>query len=370
MKLCIFAVVLAHFCFADVPHDTNHGPENNGEFYEYDTTRNGWYIGSRTDPIMVTLRRHRYHDIPDRYYDFANRTFIRQPTGVCSKEIPTTSLLEPGQSIPRGNGSNPTLSRITVCCQGYQRDPHIVRKCNPICHTECVNGICYSPNECICFPEHVKNLAGYCVPTCPIGCDNGDCKENTCICKPGFALDKTGKFCAPVCDPPCGKGNCTAPNTCSCNRGYDLKENGVCVPKCTDGCDYGECVAPEKCACRPGYILQHSVCSPVCEKGCINGVCTAPNQCSCRDRLTIDKTGTKCDPKCDPACINGVCNRNNECECNPGYRSNRNEPHRCNPHCPEPCVNGVCSAPGLCLCNLGFVKDRSVKGSQICIPRE
>lgn len=56
-----------------------------------------------------------------------------------------------------------------MCCQGYQRDSHIVRKCNPICQTDCVNGICYSPNECICFPEHVKNLAGYCVPTCPIG---------------------------------------------------------------------------------------------------------------------------------------------------------------------------------------------------------
>lgn len=84
MKLCIFVVILAHFCLADVQHV----PVNNGEFYEYDTTRNGWYIGTQTDPIMVTLRRHRYHDIPDRYYDFANRTFTRQPTGVCSKEIP------------------------------------------------------------------------------------------------------------------------------------------------------------------------------------------------------------------------------------------------------------------------------------------
>lgn len=85
-------MVLVNFCLADVPHDANHGPLlNNGEFYEYDTTRNGWYIGSRldrSDPIMVTLRRHKYHDIPDRYYDFANRTFTRQPTGVCSKEIP------------------------------------------------------------------------------------------------------------------------------------------------------------------------------------------------------------------------------------------------------------------------------------------
>lgn len=65
--------------------------------------------------------------------------------------------------------SNPTLSRITTCCQGYERDPHILRKCNPICQTECVNGICYAPNDCICYPDHVKNLADFCVPTCPIG---------------------------------------------------------------------------------------------------------------------------------------------------------------------------------------------------------
>lgn len=56
-----------------------------------------------------------------------------------------------------------------MCCQGYQRDAHILRKCNPICTTECINGICFAPNECICYPDHVKNLADFCVPTCPIG---------------------------------------------------------------------------------------------------------------------------------------------------------------------------------------------------------
>lgn len=115
----------------------------------------------------------------------------------------TSSLLETGATAPRGNGvnqfkiklflwtenhhnfiwfnffffvsfyqSNPTLSRITVCCQGYQRNAHIFRKCDPICENECINGICYSPNECICYPNHLKNLAGYCVPTCPIGALN------------------------------------------------------------------------------------------------------------------------------------------------------------------------------------------------------
>lgn len=65
--------------------------------------------------------------------------------------------------------SNPSLSRITVCCQGYQRHPHIFRKCEPICANKCPNGVCVGPNECICYPEHVKNLAGFCVPVCPVG---------------------------------------------------------------------------------------------------------------------------------------------------------------------------------------------------------
>lgn len=61
------------------------------------------------------------------------------------------------------------MSRIQVCCEGYQRNPHIFRKCDPVCTQECVNGICVAPNRCQCFPDHVQNLAGYCVATCPIG---------------------------------------------------------------------------------------------------------------------------------------------------------------------------------------------------------
>lgn len=59
------------------------------------------------------------------------------------------------------------MSRIQVCCEGYQRNPHIFRKCDPVCDNECVNGICIAPNRCQCYPDHVQNLAGYCVATCP-----------------------------------------------------------------------------------------------------------------------------------------------------------------------------------------------------------
>lgn len=84
MKLCIFVVLLAHFCVGHVVNNTN----LHGDFYEYDTTRNGWYSGPISGPIMVNLRHHRYHGIPDRYYDFVNRTLTKQPTGICFKEVP------------------------------------------------------------------------------------------------------------------------------------------------------------------------------------------------------------------------------------------------------------------------------------------
>ncbi len=61
------------------------------------------------------------------------------------------------------------MSRIQVCCDGYQRNPHIFRKCDPVCNQECINGICIAPNRCQCYPDHVQNLAGFCVSTCPIG---------------------------------------------------------------------------------------------------------------------------------------------------------------------------------------------------------
>lgn len=65
--------------------------------------------------------------------------------------------------------SNPSLSRIQVCCAGYKRHPHILRKCEPICKEECTNGLCVAPDQCVCLPEFVKNLGEYCISTCPNG---------------------------------------------------------------------------------------------------------------------------------------------------------------------------------------------------------
>lgn len=93
MKLCVLVVVvvvLIYCCWANVQNASA-----TGGFYEYDTTRNGWYqhMNDPTSPIVVNMRQHRYHGVPDRYHDFVNRTLARQPTGVCHNEIPYVILI-------------------------------------------------------------------------------------------------------------------------------------------------------------------------------------------------------------------------------------------------------------------------------------
>lgn len=81
MKLIVLVLFLVHFCLCQ-------NVEPNGNIHEYDTTRNGWYIGSPDQPIMVPIRQHRYFGVPDRYHNFVNQTLSKQPSGVCHREIP------------------------------------------------------------------------------------------------------------------------------------------------------------------------------------------------------------------------------------------------------------------------------------------
>ncbi|XP_037038817.1 von Willebrand factor D and EGF domain-containing protein-like [Bradysia coprophila] len=301
---------------------------------------------------------------------FVNRTLSQIPSGVCIKEVPTASLIaDPRNGIPIGNGSTPEMSRIHVCCEGYQRDPHIFRKCSPICSQECVNGICVAPNRCQCYPDHVHNLAGYCVATCPIGCYNGECDSNVCRCKPGYQLEPNRRFCIPKCSQGCLHGNCTEPEVCTCNAGFELIQ-GKCTPICEGGCDFGECVAPGQCSCIAGYQKSNGRCEPICTRGCNNGHCVRPNVCECGAGWSLDATGINCVPGCSRPCLNGVCSAADTCACHKGYVLDPVDPFKCIAFCANGCPNGVCSAPNLCLCNVGFVKDRSVKGSQNCIPRQ
>lgn len=165
-----------------------------------------------------------------------------------------------------GNGTTPELSRIQVCCKGYERNAHIFRICDPICDDGCPNGICTAPNTCVCIPGHVRTVEGKCISTCPLGCGNGVCDEqNECRCREGYTLDPVSrKYCVPHCDPGCGNGRCVAPNKCACLQGYRPNADGSCTPVC-ENCDNGECTAPGQCTCRTGYLNVEGRCDPICE---------------------------------------------------------------------------------------------------------
>lgn len=84
MKLCALVVLLAHFSLVVVAQNL----VSSGPYYEYDTNRNGWYIGSPSHPISVSLNRPQNNDVPSIYRGFVNRTLARQSSGVCQKEVP------------------------------------------------------------------------------------------------------------------------------------------------------------------------------------------------------------------------------------------------------------------------------------------
>ncbi|KAG5666275.1 hypothetical protein PVAND_017587, partial [Polypedilum vanderplanki] len=99
---------------------------------------------------------------------FINKTMSSIPSGICVKEVPTASLLKKNDVLVAGNGSDPSLSRIQICCDGYQRSAFVYRHCYPICTNGCgYNGICVAPETCTCYPDYVQNSEGICVKTCP-----------------------------------------------------------------------------------------------------------------------------------------------------------------------------------------------------------
>ncbi|XP_075150070.1 uncharacterized protein LOC142224168 [Haematobia irritans] len=299
--------------------------------------------------------------------EFINKTRAGIASGICFKEVPTSSLAKNGQ-VPVSNGTSPGMSTIQVCCEGYERNAHVFKRCDPICEDDCPNGICVAPHQCVCIPGHIRNPAGKCVTTCPIGCENGVCSDNgECHCMEGFTLEpKQGKFCVPVCAQGCQFGKCVGPNQCSCDNGYRLTAAGTCEPKC-DRCENGKCTAPDLCSCNVGYTAIGGVCEPVCSLGCDRGFCSAPDTCSCPPGSELDRSGIKCNPRCDTPCVNGICSGPNKCDCEPGYIQDEKQPQMCVPHCPQGCPNGFCSAPNFCSCNPGFIKS-GIKGRHFCNP--
>ncbi|EAA14483.5 AGAP009762-PA [Anopheles gambiae str. PEST] len=311
--------------------------------------------GRQTNTTVMSLQRS--NESMSALDRFMNKTKGHIPAGVCFEEVPTVSLLKynPRGDVPAGNGSNPSLSRIQVCCPGYERNVHNFRKCEPVCEDPCLNGLCVGPNTCECYPDFVRNGQGRCVPTCPIGCDHGECVVGTgeCRCKEGYELDPTTKkFCVPHCTGGCGVGRCVDVERCECGEGYKFDPKLKCAPHCEGGCFNGHCVEPGVCRCEAGYEMSEMGCEPICSNGCFHGVCTAPETCSCKPGY--QKVGDQCTATCDRPCLNGECTGPNVCSCNRGYILDEANPFHCIAHCPNGCPNGVCSGPNMCLCNAGY----------------
>lgn len=312
---------------------------------------------------------HIYPQLPmDKTAKFLNETRSKMSSGVCFTEVPTASLVRDPSMRPVGNGSDPSLSRIQICCDGYERNVHNYLQCDPICKNGCINGICVAPDVCVCYPDHVRNYAGFCLSTCPIGCGNGECQpDSTCLCKSGYVLDVSKKFCAPHCTKGCHNGNCTAPETCECAKGYEVNAQGTfCEAKC-DNCKNGRCIEPGVCRCLQGYERRGDKCEAICRNECKNGFCAEPDVCGCHPGWTLDSTGHNCIAHCDQPCLNGYCSGSNVCSCNNGYIQDEFSPNICRPHCPQGCPNGYCTAPNLCLCKPGYSKS-GIKGRQQCLP--
>ncbi|EDW03236.1 von Willebrand factor D and EGF domain-containing protein [Drosophila grimshawi] len=344
---------------------SNYGSYSNfvpAETYQGGEAYSGHYVQSMNQATRAP-------QILDETALFINKTRSAMASGICYKEVPTASLLHGSRENAVGNGTSPDLSQIQVCCEGYERNPHIYRRCEPICKDDCPNGICTAPNTCVCMPKHVRTDEGKCISTCPLGCGNGVCDDqNECRCREGYSLDPVSrKYCQPQCNPGCANGRCVAPNKCDCLLGYRRAGDGSCAPVC-DQCENGKCVAPGQCDCRTGYAKVVGRCEPVCEQPCRNGGrCVAPNTCECAPGYDWDQKSGQCVPHCDMPCLNGVCIGQNQCECKPGYILDEHQRNICQAHCPQGCPNGYCSAPNFCICRPGFIKS-GIKGRQSCQP--
>ncbi|KAJ8725758.1 hypothetical protein PYW08_003941 [Mythimna loreyi] len=166
-----------------------------------------------------------------------------------------------------------------------------------------------------------------CEPKCGSNCTNGSCKiPGECVCNPGYT--RRNDACEPLCEPGCLHGSCVAPNICRCNSGYKLVD-GTCQPVCTLPCENGTCTAPDTCECNSGYYKRyysypHTIsCEPRCPLGCpLNGHCDAPGICKCNPGWRMNEFTRKCMAVCKYPCGNGICLLPDRCLCARGYQIN------------------------------------------------
>ncbi|XP_017068050.2 LOW QUALITY PROTEIN: protein draper [Drosophila eugracilis] len=47
--------------------------------------------------------------------------------------------------------------QLSYCCDGYVNEGSSqILKCEPICHEDCSNGLCFRPGHCECAPGYVR----------------------------------------------------------------------------------------------------------------------------------------------------------------------------------------------------------------------
>ncbi|XP_070067578.1 tenascin isoform X2 [Drosophila takahashii] len=153
------------------------------------------------------------------------------------------------------------------CYEGHEETGED-RKCAPKCSKGCPNGVCYSPEMCVCNPGYLMGPNSVCEPRCSLNCVHGKCTQpDTCSCDPGYRFEENSTHvCQAICDSGCKNGDCMAPNICICHVGYQPNDTNpatsVCKPQCAEGCEFGDCVAPQECLCWRGYEKINGVCKP------------------------------------------------------------------------------------------------------------
>lgn len=148
---------------------------------------------------------------------------------------------------------------------------------------------------CECADQWYLNETIGCKPICKSNCTNGRCiAPDNCVCNTNYYLNETLDACRPVCLVDCIFGECIAPDRCECNAGYRFKMGSLneCEPICERNCEHGKCVRPNECECDKDYQLNETewnVCYPICDfiTFCTNAYCSAPGVFDCFDGFEL-----------------------------------------------------------------------------------
>ncbi|XP_073825963.1 uncharacterized protein [Musca autumnalis] len=371
----------------------------------------------------------------------------------------TTQLCEPKCQPKCPRHSKCVLPNVCECDRGFNTDPHTRHRCKPLYskvfgysgalshHTHVDNSVTLNKikqfveeakSQKLCSPGYAYNVkTSKCHPICHNNCLNGNCSSpDVCICWRGYSMDTTTSICQPnACRIPCTHGYCTPDGDCICSDGYTksiIRGSGceplfnhtltvvfifVCIMTimlvivclialaerrrrrqflykmdfkysqllilnilimllhyttaadnwCTRTVDRtynveqvnggtieAKITRLERYCCE-GYYLNNGNCEPVCKENCPNGKCVAPGECICNPGYKLNEDSKICQAICSMDCGYGNCTRPEHCECFEGYKYG-NTSNICNQAiCENPCpAFATCDKPNHCECNSGY----------------